>query len=146
MGEEVNIHFSFSEMEIPLLEEEETTRNWLNEVAFSENRTIKEIHFVFCTDEFLLDLNQRYLNHNTFTDIITFPESYDPIIAEIYISVHRVQENALIHSNGDLKRELHRVMVHGLLHMCKYGDKSTKEKVLMQEKESHYLQFFGPVS
>ena len=106
-----------------------------------EGKKFKSLSYIFCTDQFLLKLNQQYLNHDTFTDILTFTLSNSPlpIVAEIYISVDRVKENA-----RDLKidflTELKRVMIHGILHLCGYEDHTKAEKKLMREKEDHYLQ------
>lgn len=103
----------------------------------------KSISYIFCNDEFLLKLNQQYLNHNTLTDILTFTLSNSglPLVSEIYISLDRVNENA-----GNLNipfiHELYRVMIHGILHLCGYSDHSTAEKLLMREKEDFYLKQF----
>lgn len=105
-----------------------------------EDVVFKTVSYVFCNDEFLLKLNQQYLNHDTLTDILTFTLSGSslPIVSEIYISVERVQENA-----ADLKiefsKELHRVMIHGVLHLCGYSDVSDSEKSEMRRKEDYYL-------
>lgn len=109
--------------------------------VFAEEKvTFKSLSYIFCKDEFLLKLNQEYLNHDTLTDILTFTLSKTslPISSEIYISVERVTENA-----SELKipfiTELYRVMIHGVLHLCGYSDHIAKEKVLMRKKEDHYL-------
>ncbi|MCB0686359.1 MAG: rRNA maturation RNase YbeY [Saprospiraceae bacterium] len=118
----------------------EEIMSWLKGVAAEEGKSIDHILYVFCDDSFLLDLNQQYLNHDTLTDIITFPYSDNPISAEIYISLERVQENAAAYNNGNYYLELCRVIVHGLLHMCGYNDHNPLEKETMRNKESHYLQ------
>jgi rRNA maturation RNase YbeY len=116
----------------------------LKAVLFSifgeENREFKKIEYIFCSDEYLLKLNQRYLNHDTYTDILTFSLSNTslPIIAEIYISVERVKENASA-LQVDYISELHRVMIHGILHLCGYNDHSVEEKKIMRMKEDYYL-------
>ena len=105
-----------------------------------ENVGFKSVSYVFCKDDFLLKLNQQYLNHDTFTDILTFTLSNSslPIISEIYISIDRVEENA-----RDLKieflSELYRVIIHGILHLCGYTDTSKAEKSKMRRKEDYYL-------
>ena len=106
-----------------------------------ENTPFSRIEYVFCTDEYLLELNRRYLQHDTFTDILTFTLSLpeDPIISEIYISIDRVKENAE-KLNVSFDEELHRVMIHGLLHLCGYEDHSAAEAKLMRQKENEYLQ------
>lgn len=115
-------------------------RVWLENVARSEGKEIKQLQYVLCDDSYLYDLNHEYLNHDTLTDIITFPYSSDPIEAEIYISVERTGENAASYGSGNELEELCRVIVHGLLHMCGYKDKTDAEKAVMSSKESFYLQ------
>lgn len=115
---------------------------WLNSVAASEDREIQDMGYVFCSDNFLLDINQRYLEHDTLTDIITFDYCVEERLSgEIYISTDRVKENAS-QFNVEFLTELQRVMVHGLLHLCGYGDKDDSEKQLMREKEAYYISQF----
>jgi len=106
----------------------------------SENVDFESVSYIFCDDSFLLALNQKYLNHDFFTDIITFTLSGEatPIIAEIYISVERVLENS-ISLKVDYQEELLRVIIHGILHLCGYADHSVKEKKLMRQRENFYL-------
>lgn len=117
-------------------------REWLNTVAQSERKSIRKLDYVFCTDDYLLDINQQFLGHDTYTDIITFDYSSEGMIeGEIYISTDRVKENAF-HYGTTLVDELRRVMAHGLLHLMGYGDKDDAEKVIMREKESEKLLMF----
>src|SRR5438270_11915903 len=90
-----------------------------------EGFKVDAINYVFCTDSFLLEMNQQYLNHNTYTDIVTFPlsEAGAPIQSDIYISIDRVKENAKAFAVS-FTDELHRVIFHGALHLCGYGDKT----------------------
>jgi len=113
---------------------------WIKEVARREKKTIKEINYIFCSDEYLLQLNQGFLNHKTLTDIITFDnsEGKNGLEGEIYISIERVQENA-IKFNTEFEDELHRVMIHGVLHLIGYKDKKHSEKALMRKKEEACL-------
>lgn len=108
-----------------------------------EKKRLGEIHYVFCSDEYLLAINQQYLQHDFYTDIITFglSEPGEPINAEIYISVDRVRENAREFANS-FKNELHRVIFHGVLHLCGYGDKKKREKILMRQLEDRYLRLY----
>lgn len=109
-----------------------------------EKRHLKKLDYIFCTDDFLLNMNQQYLKHNYFTDIITFnlSENAESIIGEIYISIDRVQENAIRFKTG-YTQELHRVIFHGALHLCGYKDKIKKDQSLMRKKEDFYLyQYF----
>ena len=106
----------------------------------AENIDIQNVSYVFCKDEFLLELNRKYLNHDTYTDILTFTLSdrSAPINAEIYISMERVLENSI--SLGiDFQEELNRVMIHGILHLCGFDDRTSKEKKIMRQKENFYL-------
>lgn len=117
-----------------------STRSWLIEVANRENRGIGSLNYIFCSDSYLLKINREYLGHDTLTDIITFDntESGELVEGDVYISVDRVQENAA-EFNVAFPKELARVMVHGLLHLLGYKDKSVHQKRLMRKKESSYL-------
>lgn len=118
-------------------------KKWLLQVAKMENSSIKEINYIFCSDDYLLKINKEYLDHHYFTDIITFDNSEAEYIIEgdIFISIDRVQENA-VSFGVSLDIELQRVMAHGLLHLLGYKDKSKKEQTLMREKENFYLEVF----
>ena len=113
---------------------------WLNEVAKQEGKKILELSYVFCSDDYLLQINQEYLNHDTLTDIVTFDNSEDPkkIEGDIFISIDRVKENG--DKLGTSETELERVMVHGLLHLLGYKDKKKEDKALMTEKEDFYIK------
>ena len=98
--------------------------------------------YIFCTDEYLLELNQEYLKHDTFTDIITFDYTDGSAISgDIFISTDRVKENAK-EFEEDVLNELRRVMSHGVLHLAGYGDKSKEESKLMREKEDEKIKMF----
>lgn len=117
-------------------------RDWLTEVSSREDQIIRKLDYIFCSDDYLLDINQRFLDHDTFTDIITFDYSSEGLLeGEIYISTERVEENASIY-DVNFDDELRRVMVHGLLHLMNYGDKTHDEKTLMRNKESEMMQMF----
>ena len=124
---------------IPSFLDLEQAALWLNRIANLESKSVELVSYVFCNDTFLIDINQEYLNHDTYTDIITFPYDYDPIKAEIYISLSRVQENATTYNQGDLEGELRRVLAHGILHMCGYQDHTENDRKKMRALESHYL-------
>lgn len=115
-------------------------KDWLANVILTEGKIIGEIHYVFCDDEFLLSINQAYLDHDTLTDIITFPtSSSDEILSgEIYISIPRVKENAQL-NQSDFDDEIARVLVHGVLHLVGYKDGTDFEKIEMRAKEDYYL-------
>ncbi|OYU84129.1 MAG: rRNA maturation RNase YbeY [Flavobacterium sp. BFFFF2] len=122
--------------------EEALYSTWIGEVVCSEGKTEGEISYVFCDDEFLLNINQTYLDHDTFTDIITFDYCVgDELNSDIFISIPRVEENATLF-NTDFHNELLRVMVHGVLHLCGYKDKSEQEEVRMRQLENDKIQLF----
>ena len=120
-------------------------KQFLKEMNNIEGSKIKQLSFVFCSDIYLLDINRRYLNQNNFTDIITFnlnTEKYGKAEGEIYISIERIRENAIKY-NTTIDKELHRVIFHGVLHLCGYLDKTNKQASVMRTKEDFYLQRFG---
>ena len=108
-------------------------------IAAEESREVGDITFVFCDDNYLLKINNEFLDHDTYTDIITFDYSVgNELISEIYVSTDRVEENAKKYKQT-FENEIHRVMIHGVLHLCGYKDKLTEEKQIMRDKENHYL-------
>ncbi|MES1222848.1 MAG: rRNA maturation RNase YbeY, partial [Bacteroidota bacterium] len=111
-----------------------------------EGKRPGNINFIFCSDEYLLDINRNYLNHNYYTDIITFDLSSNPasLEAEIYISTDRVRDNARS-MNTTITEEIHRVMFHGLLHLSGYRDKNRKDLKIMREREGHYISKYKNV-
>jgi rRNA maturation RNase YbeY len=112
---------------------------WLDQVAKNEKKSIEGVNYIFCDDDYLLEKNIKYLKHNTLTDIISFDYSQgNALLGDVFISTERVAENAVTLGVEQIK-ELHRVMVHGLLHYCGYKDKTLKEKELMRMKEDYYL-------
>jgi rRNA maturation RNase YbeY len=119
-----------------------TITSWLQEVVRRENQKLAELAFVFCSDEYLHRLNMEYLQHDTYTDIITFPYADPPVVSgDIFISIERVRENSLAFSTS-FERELLRVIVHGVLHLCGYKDKTDEEEKLMREKEQACLLLY----
>ena len=108
-----------------------------------ELREIGDITFVFCDDKYLHKINLEFLDHDTYTDIITFDYSVgNEVISEIYISIDRVEENAKKYSQT-FENEMHRVMIHGVLHLCGYKDKLAEDKQIMRDKENHYLSLLS---
>ena len=107
----------------------------------SEGFGINHINYIFCNDDYLIEINRRHLRHDTYTDIITFPYSAkdEPVLSDIYISISRVRENATS-LNVPFLEELHRVIIHGALHLCGYMDKSKSEMKTIRNKEDHYLK------
>lgn len=115
-------------------------RSWIKETIHIEGYTLNELNFIFCSDLYLLDLNRQYLNHDTFTDIITFDNSQQDkhLTGDIFISYERVCENAA-EFKASVTDELHRVIIHGTLHLLGYKDKKKAEKALMTSKEDFHL-------
>jgi probable rRNA maturation factor len=122
------------------LEQPRKTASWIKRVILSEKATPQSINFIFCSDKALLRRNMEYLSHSTLTDIITFDNSEveGEIEGDIFISVDRVKENAL-KFDQPFDRELHRVIIHGVLHLLGYNDKSAKQKAAIRKKEDACL-------
>jgi len=122
------------------LKQKGLVRNWIRNTIISENHRLKLLNFIFCSDAYLLNINKQYLNHDTYTDIITFDNSdFELEIAgDIFISVERVKDNAKELALDDTE-ELHRVIIHGTLHLLGYSDKSKSLKAQMTDKEDLYL-------
>jgi len=114
--------------------------DWINKTAEQENQTVQVLNFIFCSDKYLHQINVEYLDHDTYTDVITFPymENGKPVEGDIFISLDRIKENAKSFKTT-FENELHRVMIHGTLHLLGYGDKTPEEKLNMTEKENEYL-------
>lgn len=121
------------------LSSERKTSNWVKSIVKKEGFTISEINFIFCSDERLGEINLQYLNHKTLTDIITFDYSIEKTLqGDIFISIPRVKENAL-KFKAELDSELHRVIIHGVLHLMGFTDKTKSQKSIMREKEDACL-------
>lgn len=119
------------------------TKQWLKKVAESEGRTIGQIDIIFCSDNELLELNRKHLNHDYYTDIITFDytDKQSIISGDLYISTDRISDNARKFNNSD-EQELRRVMVHGILHLAGFNDRTDEEIALIREKEDFYLSLY----
>jgi len=115
-------------------------RTWIKNTIEAEGYVLEELNFIFCSDEYLLAINQQYLQHDTYTDVITFDNSevLKTITGDIFISIERIQENARNYK-GKTADELCRVMIHGTLHLLGYKDKGKVAKTLMTQKEDQYL-------
>lgn len=114
--------------------------SWLSEVAAKENKELGEVNIIFCSDDYLLQMNREHLDHDYYTDIITFDYVEGSILSgDLFISVDRVRDNAASFE-VDIKQELFRVVVHGFLHLAGYGDKSEDEEKEMRSKENTYLK------
>lgn len=112
---------------------------WLEDIILSEGKKLGEINYIFCDDEYLLKVNQDYLQHDYYTDIITFDYVKGKTISgEIFVSLQRISDNASTLSK-EYEEELRRVLAHGILHLSGYKDKTEDEEKLMRSKEDHYL-------
>ena len=122
------------------LQQKTKIRTWIENTIKAEGYVLEELSFIFCSDEYLLAINQQYLQHDTYTDVITFDNSevLKTITGDIFISIERIQENARNYK-GKTADELCRVMIHGTLHLLGYKDKGKTAKTLMTQKEDHYL-------
>ena len=124
------------------LQEQVGYEAWLKRVIASEDKKLEEVSFIFCDDEYLLEINQKYLDHDTYTDIISFDNCVGNILAgDIFISTERVAENSREYG-VDFEEELRRVLAHGILHFCGYSDKSDRESAEMRRKEEEKMRMF----
>ena len=119
------------------------TKKWIKKTSESEGYEISGLNYIFCSDEYLLDINKQYLNHDYYTDIITFDNSEEDNLLEgdIYVSVDRIRENAALF-NSPFEAELRRVLIHGLLHLVGFDDTTDELKKAMRSKEDEYLLKF----
>lgn len=126
------------------LQEAAALKKWIAYVVVNEGYRLKELNYIFCSDTYLHSINLQYLNHDTYTDIITFDRSEreDTIAADIYISIERVEENAR-ELSLTFYEELHRVLIHGVLHLCGYTDKTDDETTAMRNKEDACLSLLA---
>lgn len=126
----------------PLKLERRKIKNWISSVITSENKKAGSINFIFCSDEYLLKVNKQYLDHDYYTDIITFDYVEGKLISgDIFISVDRVTDNAT-KFRVSFDQELRRILVHGVLHLLGYPDKEPAQKTVMTAKEDQYLATF----
>ena len=124
------------------LDDEQLFSDWLSKVISSESKHEGEINYIFCDDNYLVEINQQYLDHDTLTDIISFDYSVgNELHGDVFISVERVVENAE-DFNVTFEEELRRVLVHGILHYCGYKDKNEEDENLMRQKEEEKMKMF----
>lgn len=133
------VSFTFDQVHFPL-KNRRNLKAFISDLFRREGFFLQKLDYIFCTDDFLLKINRQYLQHDTFTDIITFNLSDNPaqLVAEIYISADRVKENAR-KFGVSFEQELYRVIFHGVMHLCGYGDKTAAEKKRMRAKENEAL-------
>jgi rRNA maturation RNase YbeY len=134
-----NITFNFEDVS-PFLKNRGNLRLWLNATAKKEKKIIASVNYIFCSDKHLLAINKQYLKHDYFTDVITFQYDFseEGVAGDIFISYDRIKDNAK-EFNQSINNELHRVMVHGLLHLLGYKDKNAEQQKVMKSKEDFYL-------
>lgn len=136
----MNIEFNYSIDEYKLFDEQKV-RSWIIDVIGEEKKIPGEIVYSFVNDEEILEVNQNFLNHDYFTDIITFDRSFVNIInGDLFVSIETVRTNSQILKNSE-NVELLRVIIHGIMHLCGYKDSSDKEKKEMRELEDRYLSY-----
>ena len=124
------------------LKDEQIWIDWITESMINEGKSIEDLNYIFCDDEYLLQINRQYLDHDYYTDVIGFDNSQDDVLTgDIFISEERVADHAK-ENNVTFENELARVMVHGILHFAGYPDKGEEEKRIMTEKEDFYLNRF----
>ena len=137
------INFFAEDVDFPLLNESLVTK-WLSAVCKAENKALEEVSIIFCSDEYLLDMNNEYLQHDYYTDIITFDYCVDnQIVGDLFVSVDRIKENSMLNA-VTFDNELLRVMVHGVLHLIGFKDKTDEDSKLMRQKEDEYLNLYVP--
>lgn len=137
------IQFFFENIDKITLSDE--TKIWLMNLITNEQKKVGEINYIFCDDEYLLKVNRDFLQHDYYTDIITFDYVKGKTIAgDIFVSLPRISENAETHSKN-FNLELHRVLAHGVLHLCGYKDKTEEEIKEMRNKEDYYLNILGEI-
>jgi probable rRNA maturation factor len=135
------IHFHFEDVQLNSFMEV-STKAWIARSIEAEKRQVGELNYIFCSDQYLLQINQEYLNHDTFTDIVTFNYVENNVISgDLFISIDRVKENS-VEFKSSFSQELNRVLIHGVLHLIGYNDKSTKEAQEIRAKEDFYLTLF----
>ncbi|HVU85214.1 MAG TPA: rRNA maturation RNase YbeY [Puia sp.] len=136
------VHFHFLKG-IGSLSNRSLLKDFITSLFKKEGKKLEDIHYIFCSDDYLLEINRQHLQHDYYTDIITFGLSGtgEPVTAEVYISVDRLKDNAR-EFNTSLKEELHRVIFHGALHLCGYKDKKPKDQALMRKMEDKYLDLY----
>ena len=136
--EEEKINFYSEDIEFSL-PNHSIVFDWINNAIVSEAKVLRHLNFIFCSDSYLHKINVEYLNHDTFTDVITFPYAEGKTIeGDIFISIDRIKENAKAF-DVSFEDELHRVIIHGTLHLLGYLDKTTEDKIQMTQKENEYL-------
>ena len=138
------IYFSTENMDFEL-SDESRVKNWISAVVSAQRKRVGNLSYLFCDDAYLIEINRTYLNHDTYTDIITFDYVEGDIVSgDIMISVERVRENASLF-NSSFEQELRRVIIHGVLHLLGQADKSEEEAAAMRRKEESALALWNTI-
>ncbi len=137
------VRFNYADVKPMSLNKKSIIKEFVADIFSREGKKLRHLNYIFCSDNYLLEINKIFLKHDSFTDIISFDLSEGGEIAgEVYISIDRVKENA-IHFSANFNAELLRVILHGALHLCGYKDKKKSEITRMRQKEEYYLQLLG---
>lgn len=134
---EEGIYYFYEDIDFELKNTEHLSK-WIERSIVEEGNDLHNISYIFCSDEYLHKINVEYLDHDDYTDVITFPYSDNPIEGDIFISIERIKENAQ-HQSVSFENELFRVMIHGALHLCGHTDKTPELRAGMTQKENYYL-------
>jgi len=138
------IDFNFENID-PVELDFDRVSDWVSQIVSRETKAPGDITYVFCDDEYILEVNRQYLDHDYYTDIITFDYSEGDVVSgDLFISLDTVRSNSELFSTPFLQ-ELHRVIIHGVLHLCGYKDKTEEDERLMREKENEALRFINMV-
>jgi probable rRNA maturation factor len=141
-----NIEFHFEDIVVPDFNSE-FFRLWINVIIKQHNKNIGDLNYIFCSDDYILGINKEHLSHDYFTDIITFNYNEDIVISgDVFISYDSVKSNALVYSNGNIQDELDRVIIHGVLHLIGFNDKTELDQIEMTKQEDIALKLRDNVS
>lgn len=136
------VRFNYADVNPIKLKNKRLVKDLIVSIFQEEGKALEKMNYIFCSDDYLLEINRYFLHHDYFTDIITFDLSEDDTVGEVYISVDRVKDNSLSHSTT-FEQEILRVIFHGALHLIGYKDKKKSEITIMRQKEDYYLRLYG---
>lgn len=134
---EPGVHYFYEDINFELADATKLA-NWIEKSIIEENKDFHSVTYIFCSDEYLHKINVEYLNHDDYTDVITFPYTDNPVEGDVFISIERISENAQTQAVS-FEDELHRIMIHGALHLCGHTDKTPELRAEMTIKENYYL-------
>ncbi len=137
------VRFNYADVNPITLPNKRKVQDFIMDIFQREKKKLMQLNYIFCSDTYILQINNDFLQHDYYTDIITFDLSEnDTTIGELYIGVETVKSNSILHC-VPFQEEMLRVLFHGALHLCGYGDKKKSEITIMREKEEHYLQLYS---